>query len=51
MSEKDEGVITSESLEEDYDNESQELIELEKIQVSMKGDDQKKANDNIWLDA
>ena len=51
MSEKDEGVITSESLEEDYDNESQEVIELEKIQVSMKDDDQKKANDNAWLDA
>ena len=51
MSEKDEGVITSEGLEEDYDNESQEVIELEKIQVSMKDDDQKKANDNAWLDA
>ena len=51
MSEKDEGVITSESLEENYDNESQEVIELEKIQVSMKDDDQKKANDNVWLDA
>ena len=51
MSEKDEGVITSESLEEIYENESQEVIELEKIQVSMKDDDQKKANDNAWLDA
>ena len=50
-SEKDEGGITSQSLGGDNDNASQELIEVEKIQVSLKHGDQRKANDNIHVDS
>ena len=50
-SEKDEGGITSQNLGGDYNNESQELIEIEEILVSMKYGDQRKANDNIYVDS